>query len=395
MGRTTKIIAAMLLGASTSAIAAGAPEGPWKVSQRSGDAHVLRTGFQSVVLQTNAALAPGDVVVTGPGGRATLTRGADYIVVSPGSRLQVPQAEQVSGFTHIVQQAGTLLYKIRHMAIPHFQVETPMLAAVVKGTTFTIIVDKDRSAIQVIDGAVEVSAITGGMHRLVTNGDTVFVKHSNPKSLVLANVASIGEAEKGSERTVVVAASEDVSLSTVAQLSGGLMSVDPVPVKTMQAAVTRPAQIALLEKPSAQAPASSTPSDPVIVPVTTPPVAVTPVTVPVVTAPVVTVPVATVPVVTPPVVTAPVILPPVTLPPTTVPVVTPPVTLPPVTVPPVTLPPITTPPVTVPVTLPPVTTPPVVMIPPGGGEGGDNGKHFDNDKIKLPKLPKPPKGKDD
>ena len=65
-------------------------------------------------------------------------------MVAPRSELRLPAAPQPSGFTRVVQTLGTMLFKVRHTGTPHFAVDTPMLAAVVKGTTFTIVVDKDR-----------------------------------------------------------------------------------------------------------------------------------------------------------------------------------------------------------------------------------------------------------
>jgi hypothetical protein len=213
---------------ATPAVAASGRADMWIVSQRSGDARVVHRGIQPASLQVNTALAPGDVVITGASGRATLARGSDYIVLAPHSELRLPAAAQPKGFTRVVQQIGTMLFKVKHTGVPHFAVDTPMLAAVVKGTTFTVIVDRDRSAVQVIEGAVEVTASEGGMQRLVEGGHTVFIDRDKPNQLITADAETLGAAESSSETSVKVTGSEDESLSTIADLTGGLVKAETV-----------------------------------------------------------------------------------------------------------------------------------------------------------------------
>src|SRR3546814_7909473 len=53
---------------------------------------------------------------------------------------------------------------------PHFGVQTPYLAAVVKGTTFSVTVDGTGASVQVVEGAVEVSTLDGGARDLILPG---------------------------------------------------------------------------------------------------------------------------------------------------------------------------------------------------------------------------------
>ena len=124
----------------------------WTVAQKSGDVRVVRSGKQPASVNLRSTLSPGDIVTTGADGRAMLTKGEDYVVVAPGSRLVLPKEQQMSGFTRLIQQLGTMLYKVKHTGVPHFEVETPMLAAVVKGTTFSVVVDQKGAAVQVTRG---------------------------------------------------------------------------------------------------------------------------------------------------------------------------------------------------------------------------------------------------
>src|SRR5215213_9139407 len=220
--------------------------GNWIVSQRSGDVRVVHRGLQQASVRANTSLSPGDVVMTGATGRATLARGADYIVVAPRSELRLPAEAQPGGFTRVVQRLGTLLFKVKHTGVPHFAVDTPMLAAVVKGTTFTVIVDKDRSAVQVIEGIVQVEATDGGMQKLVDGGNTVFIDRNNPRQLLFATPHTLGPVGAATGTAVRINGSGDESVSEIASLTTGLVRAEPVPVPAVA-----PTQLAVLVNASA------------------------------------------------------------------------------------------------------------------------------------------------
>jgi len=202
---------------------------PWVVIQKSGHVQVIHPGMQPASVQLKSNLAPGDVVSTGVDGRAMLTRGGDYVIVAPGSRLLLPnQEQQASGFTRLIHQFGTMLYKVRHTGVPHFAVETPMLAAVVKGTSFTVIVDKDRAAVQVTEGVVEVSSAAGNARRLVEGGMTVYVGRERPTEIIEMKPGGIATPTTGTKvDEVKIERSGDVPLSSITGLTGGLVNAAP------------------------------------------------------------------------------------------------------------------------------------------------------------------------
>ncbi len=215
------IVAALLM---TIAHPAMARADAWTVSQRSGDVQVLRPGLTPASVQVRAALAPGDVIVTGASGRAMLTRGGDYVIVAPRSRLQLPTEQKQTGFTRLVQQVGTMFYKVRHTGVPHFAVETPMLAAVVKGTSFTVVVDENRVAVQVTEGLVEVKSASGEATRLVEGGLTVYVGRERPNEIFEMNPGSADTPNSArTGNSVQVEGSGAVSLASITDLTGGLI----------------------------------------------------------------------------------------------------------------------------------------------------------------------------
>ena len=314
--RILKLIGAILIVFATPAFA---KDGAWILTQKSGDVRVLRSGLQPASVQVRAALSPGDLVATGANGRAMLTRGDDYVVVAPGSRLLLPKEQQAKGLTRLIQQVGTMLYKVKHTGVPHFAVDTPMLAAVVKGTTFTVIVDENRAAVQVTDGVVEVSAAAGTARRLVQRGMTVYVGRERPGTIVEMKPGDGGlpVSSSGGDDAVKIAGSGEVSVSAITTLTGGLVREAP-PVAVAAAPVAnapKPVEIVKATAPIAgDVPAEVVETTaPVVQPVVEPVTAVTSPVIDTVVAPIVdTVTNVTAPVIDPvtttvPTVTAPVI----------------------------------------------------------------------------------------
>jgi ferric-dicitrate binding protein FerR (iron transport regulator) len=58
--------------------------------------------------------------------------------------------------TRLVQWLGEAFFEVGHRSTPHFEVDTPYLAAIVKGTAFTVEVTHDDSAVAVSEGVVAV-----------------------------------------------------------------------------------------------------------------------------------------------------------------------------------------------------------------------------------------------
>lgn len=387
------IAALPLLMTPTLAIAAP-PE--WRVSEISGAVSVGPVGKVRPISR-GSVLSAGDVVSTGQGARAVLTRGEEYVIVSPGSRLRLPENQKPGAVMQWIEDFGTAVFRIQKKSTPHFGVQTPYLAAVVKGTTFSVTVGPAGASVQVVEGAVEVATIDGGAselirpgvvasvaagnrYRLTVEGDTRRVIDS-PRAPAASPAPPAPAAVVASNEQVVDVATDDAA-PALETLTGGLVRADqasvqmasatlqqttvvvpargpdPVPVAApvaetpaaAPAATPAPAPVAKAPPPPAAPPVVATPA-----PVETPPVVIAPVET---SAPVVV----PAPVATPaPVVVAPPA--PVVIPPVALPVVVPPVATPaPVVVAPPA--PVAIPPVVLPVVVPPVAIPAPVVIPP-------------------------------
>lgn len=278
----------------------------WIMTQKSGDVRVSRGGLQPASVKLQSSLEPGDVITTGADGRAMLTRGNDYVVVAPQSRLLLP-AEQQSGFTRLVQQLGTMFYKVKPTGKPNFSVDAPMLAAVVKGTSFTVIVEANRELVQVTEGIVEVTTASGTARQLVHGGKTVMVNRDRPNELVQVEADKAILPASGGGKTVQIEAKGEIPLAEVVRLTGGLVREDPK-VPAALSPVATPAAVPALVAPGAKASPAAPVTETVtaaVRPTTAPAVTVPSTATPSISTPSVSVPSVTVPSVTVPGVSAP------------------------------------------------------------------------------------------
>lgn len=149
----------VVFSAGSNAIAQDAA---WRVSKASGDVSISASGAQPVALTDAVTVNPGDVIRTGQNGRVLLMRGAESMLITANTVVGLPKEQKDGLSTTIMQQAGTILLEVEKRNVKHFQVETPYLAAVVKGTQFRVTVDKGDSRVDVLRGQVEVVDFKSG-----------------------------------------------------------------------------------------------------------------------------------------------------------------------------------------------------------------------------------------
>jgi len=198
---------------------AGVPS--WTMSEASGQVTVASSGLVRVGSR-GATLSAGDVITTGAKGRAVIVRGQEYLVVAPNSRIRVADPAKSGSMTQIIEQIGNVVFKIKKMATPHFAVETPFLAAVVKGTTFSVTVTESGASVQVIEGRVEVETRDGGARHLVLPGDIGSV---SGKALGRLNI-------EGRDARTIVSPTEGGSATVP---TAELLKADPVAVADVPA----------------------------------------------------------------------------------------------------------------------------------------------------------------
>ena len=189
------VAAAVALMGSTSAYAQSAP---WTISEASGRV-VIRDSAGDHAGARGATVPAGATVMTGTTGRAILVRGQDFVTLSANARMRLPGAAQAGGLFQMIQEWGNALFRIEHRKDPHFGVQAPYLAAVVKGTTFSVTVTREGSSVQVIEGAVEAATADGGAHELVRPGAVASVMASDRFRLTVQgqNAHSIDSPARG------------------------------------------------------------------------------------------------------------------------------------------------------------------------------------------------------
>jgi hypothetical protein len=170
----------------------------WRVVKSSGEVWMLRGEAQLVAIRTEAMLNPGDNIQTGRSGRVLLARGEERILISPNSAIGLP-VESRSGTT-IRQQAGSILLEVQKKNVPHFEVETPYLAAVVKGTQFRVSVNNADARVDVLRGQVQVSDHKSGQQIVLLPGQAAMASANGAGGLSLSGKGQFNPVEQGKPR---------------------------------------------------------------------------------------------------------------------------------------------------------------------------------------------------
>ena len=99
-----------------------------------------------------------------------------------------------------MHQAGSIVLEVEKQNVEHFEVETPFLAAVVKGTRFIVNVNKHGADVRVSSGSVNVSAFKSGQFALVSAGQLASVAALGQGNLTLSGSGPVGPILKGAPR---------------------------------------------------------------------------------------------------------------------------------------------------------------------------------------------------
>lgn len=199
------------LSASILMVVFGVVSGPaafaqdgWRVSKSTGEVWVTSTGVQPASLSDTATLNPGDTIRTGRTGRVLLVRGDEKIMISPNSVIGLPLAQNQGRTTTIVQQSGSILLEVEKRNYQHFEVETPFLAAVVRGTQFRVSVSRNESYVNVTRGQVEVTDFRSGQIANVFPGQMAKVWALGMPGLTLTGSGRLSPIQNGTPRSTTV-----------------------------------------------------------------------------------------------------------------------------------------------------------------------------------------------
>lgn len=133
---------------------------PWIVDSVSGDVYVRQSSPEGKGNSKN--VVPGTIlwapfeVITGGEGKARLQRGEDRIEVSPNSvvELGADSTEPSGVLSHVKLMLGLALFQVDKLPQRGFEIETPFLVSVVKGTTFTVRVGTRAAGVSLEEGSL-------------------------------------------------------------------------------------------------------------------------------------------------------------------------------------------------------------------------------------------------
>jgi hypothetical protein len=171
----------------------------WIVSRVSGQVWITAPNTPAVRAAAGTVVPDGARFSTMRNSRAKLDRGAESILVSPDTTLT--PSESFWGYTTILQQTGQIELEVETRTIRNVTVETPFLAAVAKGTRFTVTVYDRTADVQVAHGIVEVSDLRSGERADIRPGQKATVTLAEERGLEVTGGGQISEVEQGTPRT--------------------------------------------------------------------------------------------------------------------------------------------------------------------------------------------------
>jgi hypothetical protein len=177
----------------------------WVVAASQGDATQQAADGAALPVAAGAVLAEGVSVRTGADGQLVVAHGNDRMTVSANSAFTIPRDADPATGPSILQTLGTLLFKVEHTPGRRFEVDTPYLAAVVKGTVFTVSIESGAQIVHVAQGAVEVSAALSHDAVLVRPGQTATLSSPSGTPAIIdghrSSAEPDGKSTHGDERT--------------------------------------------------------------------------------------------------------------------------------------------------------------------------------------------------
>lgn len=174
---------AMLALAGSHVARAATDPAAWRVVQSIGEVSVSTADVKLTKPKPGTLLPASAIIITGSNGRAILSRQGQQIVVQPNSRLEL--SPDAGGRTVMRQLGGIVGYRVDRRKVPHFEVNTPFLAAIVKGTQFEVSVRDNHAEVNVSEGKVEVRSALSRAATLVRPGAIARVFEEVPDAIQL------------------------------------------------------------------------------------------------------------------------------------------------------------------------------------------------------------------
>lgn len=169
-------IASVVLAMSVLTVSGASANGVkyWNMKSVTGNVQVKAPSGNWKPVRAGIEIVPGSRIKTDAAARAVLTRNGDVVEAAPNSEASFPERTGKT-MPSVDQTKGTLIYKIVTRPSNRFNVKTPYLTAVIKGTVFSVTVNDKGGALHVTRGAVEVTSRLTGEIAMVRPGHTATV----------------------------------------------------------------------------------------------------------------------------------------------------------------------------------------------------------------------------
>jgi len=154
-----------------------AADGSWVLVKSSGDVRVQTAPGRWTRVSTSNSLQPGDTIWTGPRGRALLRHATGVLTLAPQSMVRIPDHDFGPKRTIMLQYEGQVSADIEKGPSGHFSIRTPYLAAVVKGTKFSVTIGAESTIVAVEEGVVMVQDLDTAQATTVRAGRAVATRH--------------------------------------------------------------------------------------------------------------------------------------------------------------------------------------------------------------------------
>ena len=158
----------------------------WMVDRLRGEVLVMAHGAW-MPLQRGDIVSDSSRIRSAEGSRVTFTRGAEAIELDGATEIRIFD-QQGERMTTIMQAYGSVTVEAERLQIQHFSVQTPFLAAIVKGTRFTVRSDESQSSVDVARGLVQVQDYAHGVATDIAPGQSAVVSND-----IVLDVTGVGK----------------------------------------------------------------------------------------------------------------------------------------------------------------------------------------------------------
>ena len=212
----------ILLGIILIPLEASAKGIVWQAQEIEGKVEISAQGKKGPwrVINADALITSPFTVRTGKKGQVVMNNGTDIVRVSNNSELFIEEQQESSFFTRIIQRIGVALFKIKKTPEREFEVVTPFLVSVVKGTTFHIEVTDDRAVASLHEGSLEVRKRNSKESTLIKPGEVAMAVASEKKLIIISPATSDEVPASGSGNQSIAVPGASVAQQGQVDLSG-------------------------------------------------------------------------------------------------------------------------------------------------------------------------------